>query len=55
MILKDKYSWAGAAGRGRMRRIMVNMKLARIFNRVLEAWNPAKNAKRFAKSGGWKI
>jgi hypothetical protein len=28
---------------------MVNSKLARIFKRILESWNLAKNAKRFAK------
>ncbi len=38
-----------------MRRFTVNMKLARIFKRILESWNLAKNGKRFAKSGGRKI
>ncbi len=34
---------------------MVNIKLARIFKGIPEAWNLAKNAKRSAKSGGRKI
>ncbi len=29
--------------------ILVNIKLARIFKRILESWNLAKNGKRFAK------
>ena len=32
-----------------MRRFTVNMKLARIFKRILESWNLAKNGKRFAQ------
>ncbi len=32
-----------------MLRIMVNFAFAIIFKRILEAWNPAKNAKRFTK------
>jgi hypothetical protein len=38
-----------------MGNIMVNSEIDNIFNRILEAWNPAKNGKRFAKSGGRKI
>jgi hypothetical protein len=38
-----------------MHRFMVKIKLGRIFKRILKSWNPAKNAKRFAKSGGRKI
>jgi hypothetical protein len=33
----------------------VNFNSAPIFNGILEAWNPAENAKKFAKSGGRKI
>ena len=39
----------------KMHRLMVNLAIAIIFKRILESWNPAKNAKRFAKSGGRKI
>jgi hypothetical protein len=38
-----------------MRRFTVNMKLARIFKRILESWNPVKNGKRFAKKRRRKI
>jgi hypothetical protein len=31
------------------------MKTARIFKGILEAWNPAQNEEKFAKSGGQKI
>ncbi len=34
---------------------LVNWKVAGIFKRILEAWNPAKNGKKSAKSGGRKI
>ncbi len=44
-----------AAPAPKMHRFMVKIKLGRIFKRILESWNPAKNAKRFAKSGGRKI
>jgi hypothetical protein len=38
-----------------MRRALVNMQVLRIFKRILESWNPAKNAKKLAKTGGRKI
>ncbi len=34
---------------------LVNLQIAGIFKRILESWNPAQNAKKFAKSGGRKI
>jgi hypothetical protein len=34
---------------------MVNAAIASIFNRFLESWNLAENAKRFAKMRGRKI
>src|SRR5271157_5585527 len=34
---------------------LVNLQIAGIFKRILESWNPAKNGKKFAKSGGRKI
>jgi hypothetical protein len=38
-----------------MRRFMVNIEVARIFNGVLEALNLRKNTQKFAKKGGKKV
>jgi hypothetical protein len=55
MIIKGNQAYPQARTVGRMHRLMVNLAIAIIFKRILEAWNSAGNAKRFAKSGGRKI
>jgi len=55
LILQEQCGLALAASVREMHRFMVNPRIANIFKRILESWNPAKNAKRFAKSGGRKI
>jgi hypothetical protein len=54
-IIHHKIKVRPAAPAGQMGNIMVNSEIDNIFNRILEAWNSAKNSKRFAKSGGRKI
>jgi hypothetical protein len=55
LILHNYIFGAVALAGSRADGFMVNPRVANIFKRILEAWNPAKNAKRFAKSGGRKI
>jgi hypothetical protein len=55
LILWYNFKVRPAAPAGQMGNIMVNSETDNIFNRILEAWNSAKNSKRFAKSGGRKI
>jgi hypothetical protein len=41
LIRRNNQLWRRASRPRRMRRFMVNIKLARIFKRILEPWNPA--------------
>jgi len=55
LILITKYAYEYVCVQSIVVVKLVNLQNAGIFKRILEWWNPAKNAKRFAKSGGRKI